>query len=76
MFALKALMKEQPLIILATNFMISSLILAFAIEKAELPFYDNIDPDSSSYQDYSQFQNCWWLIVVTMTTVGFGDYYA
>jgi len=26
--------------------------------------------------DFSKIENCLWLVIITMTTVGYGDYYA
>jgi hypothetical protein len=81
-FAMKALMKERPFLLLTINFLISSTIFAFAVRCAERPYYDTWTASSSenkgmlSYQDFSFITNAWWLIVVTMTTVGFGDYFA
>jgi len=44
------------------------------------PYYEDevtgrIDSSSDNYQDYTYMWNGWWIVVVSMTTVGFGDYY-
>ena len=64
-------------------FMISSITLGFAVRILERPYYQaeeegasSVDKGLSNYQDYSFLFNGWWLIVVTMTTVGFGDFFA
>jgi len=80
-FALKCLMQEAPYTVLFTNFMISSLIFGFAVRTVERVYYEDeatgrIFPTEDSYQDYTFMWNGWWLIVVTMTTVGFGDFFA
>ena len=59
---------------------ILSVQLALAARLFERPFYDDpevsqISESASDYQDYSLYNNSWWLIMETMTTVGFGDYF-
>jgi hypothetical protein len=34
-----------------------------------------MDKSDQNYQDYRSYTNSWWLIVVTMSTVGYGDYF-
>ena len=77
---IKSLLYERPYTMLFLCFIISSFWLSFAVRLFERPYYDdpklqNVNEDDSAYQDYSLFNNSWWLVVVTMTTVGFGDYF-
>jgi potassium intermediate/small conductance calcium-activated channel subfamily N protein 2 len=50
-----------------------------AIKLSERPFYENWleegDP-RKIFQDYSYVWNGMWLAFVTMSTVGYGDFYA
>eukprot|EP00347_Sterkiella_histriomuscorum_P011436 403372460 len=77
-FSLKCSYKDQPFLILGYSLLISSVVIGLVVRLFERPYYDDLEPISETdeiYQDYSFTQNGIWLTVITMTTVGFGDYY-
>ena len=74
-FALKACLKDRPHLLLIPAFAISTLALGVTLQIYEKPFNENNSSftDNGSTQDYSYLYNSMWLILLTMTTVGFGD---
>lgn len=69
-YALKALLIDKPVELLIPLLLISTLILSIALRIYER----NFETDSIA-QDYSYLWNSMWLILLTMTTAGFGDFY-
>ena len=69
-YALKALLNEKPV-----QFMIPLLILSILVFSLALRIYERNFVSEESLQDYHYLWNSMWLISLTMTTVGFGDFY-
>jgi len=64
MFALKAYMKTMPYLVVFTLLLVSVFLCGMAFRIFERPY-----PDS----DFEPIWNGWWLIMVTMTTIGYGE---
>jgi hypothetical protein len=75
-FMFKSEMRKRPTRILLFLLLLSLILLAFMLRTFE---YGIIDPTSSKglkiSNDLSYLANCFWLISVTMMTVGYGDYF-
>ncbi|OMJ88617.1 hypothetical protein SteCoe_9397 [Stentor coeruleus] len=69
-YALRALLKENPIMLISILMSISTLVLSIALQTFEKNFHSF---DSSL--DYSYLWNSMWLVMLTMTTVGYGEFY-
>ena len=68
-FAIKAELKERPYLIVTCVMCISIFVFGLALRTAERPY------KGTSKQDWDYLWNGMWCIIITMTTVGFGDFY-
>ena len=72
-FAIKAELKERPFTLVGILIVLSILIFGFAIRNAELGFMKY--KSTSTFQDWSKAWNGFWCVMVTILTVGYGDFY-
>jgi len=73
-FAIKAVLKDKPYETIFLVMLASVVIFGLAIRNFERPMYYQSE-GQDGFRDYSYIWNGMWLIAVTMTTVGYGDYY-
>ena len=71
-FAFKALQKEYPFITLTVIFILTCICFGFSLRVFELHFWETKE---IIIQDWTYEWNAVWCIFVSMTTVGYGDFY-
>ena len=77
-FAIKCLIKVKPYMFVCILGVLSVAGLSFMLRIIEGPvfnkkFEDGVD--TSNIIDFRSMNNCIWVVCVTMTTVGYGDFY-
>lgn len=71
-FAFKAMQKEFPFVTLLMIFILTCVCFGFSLRIFELHFWEAImDPT----QNWRYHWNAMWCVFVSMTTVGYGDFY-
>lgn len=71
LFVIRCIVLMYPFTFLLVSAVILVISTGYMLRIAESPAYQETMGDN----DYRKFVNCLWNILVTMTTVGYGDYY-
>lgn len=71
-YALKCLFKDSPALLILLFFTASIILFAYAIQLCERPLFRSHPKNAINLEN---FGNAIWFTMITMTTVGFGDYY-
>ena len=74
-FAFKAFQKENPFFMLFVIFVISCYCFGVSLQTFEHFYWENISSDAYNYQNWDYLWNAMWFVFVSMTTVGYGDFY-
>ena len=69
LFSIKAEFKERPFLLLGVTMFLSIFIFGYSLRGMEMFFM------ASSGQDWRYYWNGMWCIIITMATVGFGDFF-
>ena len=83
MYVMKCLMKKKPMQILFCSMIIYIITFGYAIKVCERPLIfailqknkNNPDFQLPISNDVSNYYNAMWLMIVTMATIGYGDFY-
>jgi hypothetical protein len=70
-FAIKAELKERPYTVVGVLMVMSIVIFGYGLRNFEVAFLYNIE----SYMDWTFVWNGFWCIIITILTVGYGDFY-
>ena len=71
-FAFKCLLIKNTITTLTTVTIILIFIFSYSLKIIESPISIK---NNDSINNYNSFMNCFWNVFVTITTVGYGDYY-
>ena len=69
MYSLKAFKQDSPYTFITFSLAIPLIICSYDLRMFERPLIP------VSGQNFDNLGNCMWCIIITMTTVGYGDYY-
>lgn len=72
-FAIKAELKERPYFVVCFLMIVSIMIFGYGLRNVELAFINKVD--KRNFQDWTFIWNGFWCIIITILTVGYGDYY-
>jgi hypothetical protein len=72
LYVVKCILHEKPLTAITVNFGILIMVWGYALKLSEGVLFLYNAGLRTGFEDYG---NCFWSVFITMSTVGYGDYY-
>ena len=75
LFSIRCIFYSHPVKMLIVLFLVNIISLSYMIKILEGPVYYISKKAQDNFINYNRMENCLWNVLVTMTTVGYGDFY-
>lgn len=66
-------MTFRPYLFIIVFFSLYVLFSSWILRLLEAPYYNALPPDNSKHRLFDSYFNVVWLVIITLTTVGYGD---